>query len=213
MHPRNEAAQNLQYVLQSEKLNGDGHWQIEPSTTEPLLVDGTLLMINSVTSSKTYVLTEKRVIQVMELDGKRQIEWLEKLLLENNIAITNTVRLNPVMYDPDQVGIDKSYQRELEKLASLMKRYNYIDFEIGAHADASGSESYNQQLSQSRANAARDFLITREIQTSRLLAIGYGENAPVSNCQKDPCKKNEASLNRRMEFRLLYLNHHQIVSN
>lgn len=213
INPRNERAQNLLYQLQISKRDLKSIQVVSVPEVQESSGEGTLLTINTTNDSKLYVLTDRRVIEVMSLSADNQYNWLEQLLLDNDIEITNTVDLNPIIYQSDQVFMDKHYQQELDKLAKLMQQYQYIEFEISAHADASGSEGYNKSLSQSRANAARDFLLTRDIQLERLLAVGYGENDPVFECHESSCTHHEARLNRRMEFRLVYLNRNQIVSN
>jgi outer membrane protein OmpA-like peptidoglycan-associated protein len=211
-NPRNEAAQNLLFQLQSSRQDFLT-MELEPEAEEEPLMEGTLLTLKSAQDSQVYVLTEKRVIEVMSLSANGHYQWLEQLLLENNIKITNTVSLNPILYEPDQVSMDETYQQELDKLAKLMHKYNFIEIEISAHADHNGSDLYNRQISQSRANAARDFLLTRDIQIERLLTVGYGEEDPLFKCHERPCTSDEARLNRRTEFRIVYLNTNQIVTN
>ncbi len=68
--------------------------------------------------------------------------------------------------------------------------------EIGAHTDARGAESFNQRLSQTRANTIRDYLIEVGTASASLSAVGYGENQPI-----DTSETTEAyARNRRIEF-------------
>jgi outer membrane protein OmpA-like peptidoglycan-associated protein len=70
--------------------------------------------------------------------------------------------------------------------------------EIGGHTDARGAESYNQRLSQNRANTVRDYMIGKGVSSDRLKAVGYGETQPL-----DTTNSSEAyARNRRMEFKL-----------
>ena len=211
-NPRNEPAQNLLFQLQSTRQDFLT-MKSKPEANEEPLVEGTLLTLRSAKHSQVYVLTDKRVIEVMSLSADDQYAWLEQLLMENNIRISNKVNLNPILYEPDQVSMDEIYQQELDKLAKLMQRYDFIEIEISAHTDHKGSGPYNRQISQTRANAARDFLLTRDIQIERLLAVGYGEEDPLFKCHERPCTSDEARLNRRTEFRIVYLNPNQIVTN
>jgi OOP family OmpA-OmpF porin len=72
---------------------------------------------------------------------------------------------------------------------------------ISGHADRLGSEKYNQALSERRANAVRDYLISKGIDAGRLTAQGKGESMPVVTCTE----KNRTALikclepNRRVE--------------
>ena len=68
--------------------------------------------------------------------------------------------------------------------------------EIGAHTDARGAESFNQRLSQTRANTIRDYLIEMGTASASLSAVGYGESQPI-----DTSETTEAyARNRRIEF-------------
>ncbi len=68
--------------------------------------------------------------------------------------------------------------------------------EIGGHTDVTGSADVNQQLSTSRAQTVRDYLIARGVPADRLTAVGYGSSRPI-----DPSDSLEAyAKNRRTEF-------------
>lgn len=55
-----------------------------------------------------------------------------------------------------------------------------IKLQVEGHTDDTGAESYNQSLSQQRAEAVVDYLVTNGIDRSRLTSIGYGEASPVA---------------------------------
>jgi outer membrane protein OmpA-like peptidoglycan-associated protein len=84
----------------------------------------------------------------------------------------------------------------MDKLADVLKKYDRNEITIIGHTDASGSEGYNQQLSERRAIAVRDQLVTLGVPASRLRAFGRGELEPRAD------NGNEAGrqLNRRVEI-------------
>jgi len=71
--------------------------------------------------------------------------------------------------------------------------------EIGVHSDARGNDKFNLEMSQKRANAVRDYLISKGVDGNRLRAKGYGETRPLDK------GSNEAAWakNRRTEFVIL----------
>ncbi|HLF10962.1 MAG TPA: OmpA family protein, partial [Gammaproteobacteria bacterium] len=71
--------------------------------------------------------------------------------------------------------------------------------EIGGHTDSNGSDAYNLNLSQQRANSVLTFLAGQGIDRSRLVARGYGEGQPVADNGTDAGRER----NRRVEFRVL----------
>ncbi|MEA3310947.1 MAG: OmpA family protein [candidate division WOR-3 bacterium] len=88
----------------------------------------------------------------------------------------------------------------LDEAAKILKENPTIRVEIGGHTDSRGSASYNQNLSQQRAEAVRLYLIqNHSIESNRLLAKGYGESQPVA---PNDTEENMAK-NRRVEFTIL----------
>lgn len=86
----------------------------------------------------------------------------------------------------------------LDAISGLAQLCGGYAIEIGSHTDARGAESYNQRLSQARANAIRDYLIGAGVEAGRLSAVGYGETEPI-----DPEQSTQAyARNRRTEFTL-----------
>lgn len=70
--------------------------------------------------------------------------------------------------------------------------------EIGGHTDYTGSDAYNQTLSQKRASAVRAYLISQGISAERLTAKGYGEAKPIASNETEEGKAE----NRRVEFKI-----------
>jgi outer membrane protein OmpA-like peptidoglycan-associated protein len=74
----------------------------------------------------------------------------------------------------------KSY-KSLDEVAKLMTEDPSLMMDIDGHTDAQGSDELNQSLSEKRANAVRDYLISKGIDPSRLKATGYGESRPIAD--------------------------------
>ncbi len=88
---------------------------------------------------------------------------------------------------------------ELNYLLDIMKRNPEMRIEIGGHTDDRGSDDYNQRLSEQRAKAVVDYLISKGIDTGRLTWIGYGKSKPIA-----PNNTPEGrALNRRTEAKIL----------
>lgn len=79
-------------------------------------------------------------------------------------------------------AVDTNYLDDIEELADFMKRHPEVVAEIEAHTDSMGAESYNQALSQRRAESVIRVLTERfGIPTERLVARGYGESKPIAD--------------------------------
>lgn len=109
-----------------------------------------------------------------------------------------------IYYDFDQAFIRKESKSELMKLHKLLKDNPNFIIEIASHTDARGSNTYNQRLSQRRAEAVVKWLIEHGIERDRLVPRGYGESLTANEC-KDlvKCDEKDHQMNRRTEFRVL----------
>lgn len=84
-----------------------------------------------------------------------------------------------VLFDNDKAVIKPEYYNEVAEVANFMKNYANTNAVIEGHTDSNASNSYNQKLSEKRANAVKDMLINHfGIEADRLSAIGYGESKP-----------------------------------
>ncbi|TDD99838.1 OmpA family protein [Flavobacterium cellulosilyticum] len=86
----------------------------------------------------------------------------------------------------------------LDAISSIVGKYPTASFIIEGHTDSDGSDSYNQKLSEDRANAVKEALIARGISASKLTTIGYGESKPIAT-NKTAAGKAQ---NRRTEVSL-----------
>jgi len=91
----------------------------------------------------------------------------------------------------------KSYSL-LDKLIKAVKSCPNKTIIIEGHTDSDGSETYNQRLSEKRANAVKEYLIKHGVSASRLKAIGYGEKRPIADNSTEEGKEK----NRRIELKI-----------
>ena len=68
----------------------------------------------------------------------------------------------------------------LSQVATTLRNFPDAKIEIQGHTDSMGSETYNQALSERRANAVRDYFISVGIAATRITTIGYGEKQPIA---------------------------------
>lgn len=115
------------------------------------------------------------------------------------IEIGSSVNLNNLFFDFNKSTIKEESYSELNRLLALFDQIPGLVVEIGGHTDAIGSDAYNEQLSQDRANAVRDYLLSKDISEERIVAKGYGESLPVATNDTDEGRQQ----NRRVEFKIL----------
>jgi outer membrane protein OmpA-like peptidoglycan-associated protein len=93
----------------------------------------------------------------------------------------------------------------LDTVVAIMLDNPNIIIEMSAHTDSKGKDAYNVKLSQRRAQSCVDYLISRGISTSRMIAKGYGKKRPIAPNTLPDGKDNPEGrqLNRRTEFKVL----------
>ncbi|MDH3697845.1 MAG: OmpA family protein [Flavobacteriaceae bacterium] len=90
------------------------------------------------------------------------------------------------------------------RLMPVLQQNPGVKLEIASHTDARGSATSNQSLSERRAKAVADYLITKGVNSSLLVANGYGERNLKNRCADGvSCTEREHTANRRTEFRLI----------
>jgi outer membrane protein OmpA-like peptidoglycan-associated protein len=101
-----------------------------------------------------------------------------------------------VLFGYDQSDLSATAQGSLNKLANVLQKYPDTNIEILGHTDDKGSDSYNQGLSERRANAAAAYLRANGIASSRITTKGLGESDPKGTNETDEGRAE----NRRVEF-------------
>lgn len=102
---------------------------------------------------------------------------------------------NEVTFDVNQSYVKSSFKASLNKVADVMAKYDSKGLVVG-HTDSTGSESYNQVLSEKRANSVKDYLVTNGVAAYRLSAEGKGEFEP----RESNATEAGRALNRRVEI-------------
>ena len=91
-----------------------------------------------------------------------------------------------VLFDYDKSVVKPEFYAEVEKVAKFLKDHTDTDATIEGHTDSRGTDAYNQALSERRAQAVRELLVTQfGIAESRLKSVGYGEARPVADNKSD----------------------------
>lgn len=113
--------------------------------------------------------------------------------------LTESLRNNSIRFETASAVIRTESYALLDRLAFVTRRCPDARVEIGGHTDSDGSDSYNQGLSEERANAVRAWLIRAGVAEPRLTARGYGETRPVADNETPEGK----AANRRIEFTVI----------
>ena len=100
-----------------------------------------------------------------------------------------------LLFALDSYALKPETRSNLNELAETLNKYENTNILIEGHTDATGSDSYNQTLSEQRASSVSSYLAQQDVQNSRLTTMGYGEDQPIA----DNSTSTGRAQNRRVE--------------
>jgi outer membrane protein OmpA-like peptidoglycan-associated protein len=99
----------------------------------------------------------------------------------------------------NSADLNAQFYNALDGVSLVLKEYNKTVVEVAGHTDSSGSDQYNQQLSQRRASAVASYLGSHGVNNQRLLTIGAGESYPIASNDTESGR----AANRRVEMTIV----------
>ena len=133
------------------------------------------------------------------LVGHRSKNPFDITVLLQPIEVGNKVVLNNIFFDTNKFDIKPESKAELQKLIDFLTLNPTVHIEISGHTDNVGNAQSNQTLSENRAKAVYQYLISNGVQGDRLVYKGYGETQPIAANDND----DDRSKNRRTEFKII----------
>lgn len=111
----------------------------------------------------------------------------------------------PINWNLNSATLTAEAKRIIDtRLMPVLQQNPGVKLEIASHTDVRGGIDANQSLSERRAKSVADYLITKGVNSSLLVANGYGESRVKNRCKEGvSCTEREHSVNRRTEFRLI----------
>ena len=134
---------------------------------------------------------------------------IDELLQLDTGLVNRYCKINEILFDFESWEIRPDAAAELDKLVACMKNNDRMVIEIGSHTDCIGPKKYNKRLSSKRAEASRDYVVSKGIEPDRIFGKGYGEDRILNRCEcempnwRSDCSDEEHQVNRRTEFRIV----------
>ncbi len=121
--------------------------------------------------------------------------------IEEELLDTGNISTNNIVFASSSSDIDLDHNVTLNEVGAALANWPELQVEIGGYTDSSGSEAFNQQLSEKRAQSVLDYLAKKypAINKDQFTAVGYGEANPVADNSTPEGRK----INRRVEFKVL----------
>lgn len=112
-------------------------------------------------------------------------------------------KISPIFFDFDSSYLTGNARESLDKLIDFLNSNNGVGILVISNADSRGTDTYNDWLTQRRAQRVRDYLLKAGIEKTRISTQALGESNLVNECSDNvPCSEEKHQLNRRAEFRL-----------
>jgi len=149
---------------------------------------------------------ENSVSLVTKTEGFDKLLTMKKneLQFKTGDDLSEILKLHKIYFDLGKYTLRPESKIELDKVVAFLTKYKTIKIEVGSHTDSRQSAVLNQKLSQNRAVATFNYIISKGIETSRLTAKGYGETKLINNCSDTvKCSEEEHQENRRSTFFIL----------
>jgi len=91
------------------------------------------------------------------------------------------VNINDVLFDFNQYTLKPGAREKLAKVSGVLLAYPGLKIQLEGHTDSVGTDAYNLKLSQQRADAVRDYLVSQNVPAETVSAVGLGKEDPVAS--------------------------------
>lgn len=215
-------------VMEPEyEIKGDPNSRVigkRPLPNGPVILSGTQMDERFVTDElgqlllkldldKSYVVTARYrdhlaasvTVQTTNMgrNPENPIMTINETLMLDPIFKDKEIVLENIFYDYDEWFIRDDAKPSLDELSTIMKTNPSIRIQLASHTDCRGTDEYNLELSQKRAQAAVDYLMSVGIPSRRLQAQGFGESNPAVVCECEQCTEEQHQKNRRTTFKII----------
>ena len=104
-----------------------------------------------------------------------------------------------VTFDVNSTAVKPQFRSTLDQIAQSLQQYPNSLVDVYGHTDSTGSDAYNQTLSENRARAVGNYLSMRGVSAARLRTMGFGETQPVDTNDTEAGRAR----NRRVEIKIV----------
>lgn len=112
---------------------------------------------------------------------ERLKDQLNMILATRDTARGLIVNMSDVLFDFDKATLKPEFKEKLARISGILLAYPSLHLSVEGHTDSIGSDDYNQKLSERRADAVRDYLVTNSINPNNIIAKGMGKTDPVAS--------------------------------
>ncbi|ALC15380.1 outer membrane protein OmpA/peptidoglycan-associated (lipo)protein [Desulfuromonas soudanensis] len=143
--------------------------------------------------------TMGRYMDNQEAAMRQQLAGVEAANIQRNADVLAVTFKADMLFDFDSSTLKAGAYDEISRVAQVLVQYPQTNITIAGHTDSKGTEAYNQQLSERRAQVVKNALAGQGVNPGRLIAVGYGESRPIASNDTESGRQ----LNRRVEITIV----------
>ena len=138
-------------------------------------------------------------LDIMQIPEDTSLTEIHKDFNLNIIKVGEKIVLENIFFEFNKSTLSPESFTELDRVTDFLEKNSELRIEISGHTDNVGSADYNQRLSEGRAKAVVEYLVTKGIESSRLEFMGYGFEQPIASNDTEEGR----AANRRVEFKVM----------
>ena len=135
-----------------------------------------------------------RYMDNQEQAMRQQLAGVEGASIQRNANLLAVNFKSDLLFDTNSSVLKTGGYNEINRVARVLNEYPQTTIRIAGHTDSTGSESYNQQLSERRAESVKQALASQGVNPARMNAVGFGESQPIADNSTEAGRQ----LNRRV---------------
>lgn len=188
---RLEAEQAAAQAAQ-EKAQADQQLQAAQQQQQALAQQAEQARLQAQQAEQARLQTEQQA----EQQRQKLLQQLNQVLQTKDTAKGLIVNVSDVLFDTGKSTLKPGAKVRLAKVAGIILAYPDLKLEVDGYTDSVGGEEYNQRLSERRADAVRNFLVSQGVSENNVHAQGFGKSDPIASNETAAGRQ----LNRRVEL-------------
>ena len=139
------------------------------------------------------------VSENIDVRGLLVYKEIERNLYLAPIEVGETIRLNNIFFDTNKSDLRSESAAELNRMIKLLADNPHMAIQIAGHTDNVGTDEYNLKLSDDRSVSVKNYIVSKGVEATRVLAKGYGKTKPTTSNNTEAGRQQ----NRRVEFTIV----------
>ncbi len=143
-----------------------------------------------------------RYMDNQEAAMRQQLAGVENASIQREANVLAVTFKSDFWFDVNSATLKPGAYTELQRVSGVLNQYPQTTIQIAGHTDSTGSDDYNQQLSERRAEAVKTALAGFNVDPARMNTIGYGESQPIADNNTEAGRQ----MNRRVQITIVPMN-------